>query len=81
MAPAGMAIDQEPVEEDVDEVCCDEGEGDGTDVVEGLEVAAEGEVEEEGGRAPVEGAEESDRAGEDRVVDGQAQHEERGAER
>ena len=57
-----VAVDQEPVEEDVEEVRGDESEGDGADVVEGLQVAAQGEVEEERGRSPVEGAEEADGA-------------------
>ena len=77
----GVAEDEEPVADDVDEVRGDEREGDGADVVEGLEVAAEGEVEEERGGALVEGAEEGDGAGEDLVVDGQAEHDHRGAAR
>ena len=52
----GVAVDEEPVADYVDEVRGDQGEGDGTDVVEGLQVAAEGEVEEEGGGAVVERA-------------------------
>ncbi len=61
----GVAEDEEPVAEDVDEVRGDERHGDGADVVEGLQVAAEGEVEEERGGAVVERAEEGDGAGED----------------
>ena len=76
----GVAVDEEPVADYVDEVGCDESDGDGTDVVEGLKVAAEGEVEKESRGAVVESAEEGDRAGEDGVVDGEAQHEDRGAE-
>ena len=79
MAPI-MSVDEEPVADYVDEVGCDESDGDGTDVVEGLKVAAEGEVEKESRGAVVESAEEGDRAGEDGVVDGEAQHEDRGAE-
>jgi hypothetical protein len=75
-----MPVDEEPVAYDVDEVCGDESEGDRADVVEGLEVAAEGEVEEECGGAVVERAEEGDGTGEDLVVNGQAQHEDGGAE-
>ena len=70
----GMTVDEEPVAEDVEEVRGDEGDGDGADVVEGLQVAAEGEVEEEDGRSPVEGAEEGYGAEDDLMVDGQADH-------
>ena len=71
----GVAVDEEPVADDVAEVRGDEGDGDGADVVEGLKVAAEGEVEEEDGGSPVEGAEEGDGSGDDLVVDGEAEHE------
>ena len=74
----GVPKDEEPVAEEVDKVGSDEREGDGADVIEGLEVAAEGEVEEERRSAVVEGAQESDRAEEDLTVDGQAQHDRRG---
>ncbi len=56
----GVAEDEEPVADGVDEVRGDERDGDGADVVEGLQVAAEGEVEEERGGAVVERAEEGD---------------------
>src|SRR6266496_1764918 len=69
-----MTVDEKPVAEDVAEVRGDEREGDGTDVVEGLQVAAQGEVEEEGWGSPVEGSEEGDGAEEHPVVDGQAHH-------
>jgi len=69
-----VAVDEEPVAEDVDEVGGDESDGDGADVVEGLQVAAEGEVEEEDRRPPVKGAEEGCSAEEDLMVDGQAHH-------
>ncbi len=72
----GVTVDEEPVAEDVDEVGGDEGDRDGTDVVEGLQVAAQGEVEEEDRRSPVEGAEEGCGAEEDLMVDGQAHHRE-----
>jgi hypothetical protein len=72
-----MTIDEEPVAEDVDQVCCDQRQGDGADVVEGLQVTAEGEVEEECRGAVVECAEEGDCAGEDGGVDGEAQHQRR----
>src|ERR1700677_3851271 len=75
-----MSIDEEPVADDVDEVCCAQGGGDGADVVEGLEEGAGGEVEEECGGAVVESAEEGDRAGEDGVVDGQTHREDGGTE-
>ncbi len=70
----GVAVDEEPVADYVDEVCSDEREGDGTDVVEGLQVPAEGEVEEERGGAVVECAQEGDGAVEDCAVDGEAHH-------
>ncbi len=73
-----MAEDEKPVAHSVDEIRGDESPGDGADVVEGLQVAAEGEVEEERGGAVVEGAEEGDGEGEDFVVDGEAKHERRG---
>ena len=66
----GVAEDEEPVPDNVDEVCSDESKRDGADVVEGLKVAAKGEVEKERGGAVVECAEEGDRAGEDVAVDG-----------
>src|SRR3984893_2363519 len=69
-----MTVDEEPVADGVDDVGADERDGDGTDVVEGLQVAAEGEVEEERGGAVVERAEEGDGASEDFVVDGEAEH-------
>ncbi len=50
----GVAVDEEPVADDVDEVGGDEGPGDGADVVEGLQIAAEGEVEKERRGAVVE---------------------------
>ncbi len=76
-APA-VTVDENPVEEDVAEVRGDEGEGDGADVIEGLQVAAEGEVEEEGWCSPVEGVEEADGAFHDLRVDGHAAHADRG---
>jgi hypothetical protein len=76
--PPGVSVNEEPVAHDVDEVRGDQSEGDGTDVVERLQVAAEGEIEEERGCSVVECAEEGDRAVEDVVVDGQAQHHDRG---
>ena len=60
-----VTVDEEPVEEDVDEVGGDEREGDGADVIEGLQVAAEDEPQEQHGRSPVEGVEERDGAAED----------------
>jgi len=66
----GVAEDEEPVADDVDQVGGDERPGDGADVVEGLEVAAEGEVEEERWCSVVEGGEEGNGAGDDVVVDG-----------
>ena len=75
-----MAVDEEPVADHVDQVRGDQGDGDGTDVVEGLEIAPEGEIEEERGGAVVESAEEGDRAVENSGVDGKAEHEKRGAE-
>jgi len=60
-----VSVDEEPVECDVDEVGRDEREGDGADVVEGLEVAAHDEPEEERGGAPVEGVEKGAGASED----------------
>ena len=55
-----MAVDKEPVEEKVDDVRGDECRGDGADVVEGLEVASEREVEEQGKDAGGEGVEGAD---------------------
>ena len=72
-----VAIDEEPVTEDVAEIRGNQGCGDGSDVVEGLQVAAESEVEEEGGGSPVECAQERDGSSENLVVDGQAEHEDR----
>ena len=69
-----MAVDEEPVADEVEEVRGNERDGDGTDVVEGLEVAAKREVEEERRGSPVEGAEEGYGAGEDLMVDGEAKH-------
>ncbi len=63
--------EQEPVAEGVDQVGGDEGHGDGADVVEGLQVAAQGEVEQERGGSGVERLEEADGLGEDRGLDGQ----------
>ena len=77
----GVAEDEEPVADYVDEVGGDECDGDGADVVEGLQIAAEGEVEEERRSAVVEGGEEGDGAGDDVVVDGEAEHEERAQRR
>jgi hypothetical protein len=71
----GVAVDEKPVADDVDDVRRDQGGGDGANVVKGLEVAAEGEVEEECRSAVVESAQERDRAGDDGVVDGQTHHE------
>src|SRR5258707_8354698 len=76
----GMSVDEQPVADGVDEVRGDERDGDGADVVEGLQVAAEGEVEEERGGAVVECTEERDGAGEDVVVDGEAEHDGWGAD-
>ena len=73
----GVTEDEEPVADYVDEIRCDERDRNRTDVVKGLEVAAEGEVEKECGGAVVERAEEGDRDGENIVVDGEAQHDER----
>ena len=53
-----VSVDEEPVADEVEEVRSNERDGDGTDVVEGLEVAAKREVEEECRSSPVEGAEE-----------------------
>ncbi len=75
-----MAENQEPVADDVDEVRSDECPGDWADVIEGLQVAAKSEVEEERGSAVVERAEESDRQSEDFVVDWESHHEGRGAD-
>src|SRR5260370_3079424 len=69
-----MPVDEEPVACDVDEVGGDEREGYGADVVEGLQVAPQGEVEEERGGSPVEGAQEGYGGYEDLVVDGEAHH-------
>jgi hypothetical protein len=49
-----VAEDQKPVHTRVDEVGGDESEGDGTAVVVGLQVAAEGEVEQQGEGSVVE---------------------------
>ncbi len=49
-------------------------------MVEGLKVAAKGEVEEECGGAVVQCAEETDRADENVAVDGKTQHDGRGAD-
>ena len=70
----GVTVDEEPVAEDVDEVRGNERHGDGANVIEGLQVAAQGEVKEEDGCSPVEGAEEGCGAEEDLMVDGQAHH-------
>jgi len=72
--PPGVAEDEEPVAYDIDEVGGDECPGDGADMVEGLQVAAEGEVEEERGSSPVECVEERDGAGDDVVLDGKTEH-------
>ena len=69
-----MTVDEEPVAEDVYEVRGDERYGDGADVIEGLQGAAQGEVEEENGRSPVEGAEERCGSDEYLMIDGQAHH-------
>ena len=61
----GVAVDEEPVADDVAKIRRDERGGDPSDVVEGLQVASQGEVEEERGGAVVESAEEGDRSGED----------------
>src|SRR6185312_15973322 len=74
-----MAVDEEPVADEVDEVGGDEREGDGFCVVCGLEVAAEGEVEQQRDDSPVETVERGDGLGEDGAVDGHAV-EDRGAE-
>ena len=70
-----VAVDEEPVADDIAEVRGDEGYGDGADVIESLQVAAEGEVKEENGCSPVECAEEGDGSGDDLMVDGKAEHE------
>ena len=68
-----VAEDQEPVAGGVDEVGGDEGEGDGAAVVVGLQVAAEGEVEQQGEGAVVEALHGGDGLGEDGVVDGEVE--------
>lgn len=73
-----MTVDEEPVAEDVDQVGCDQRQGDGADVIEGLQVAAEGEVEKKCRGAVVECAKKGDCSGEDGGVDGEAQHQGRG---
>ncbi len=73
-----MAEDQEPVAGCVDEVGGDESEGDGAAVVVRLQVAAEGEVEHQWERAVVEALHGGDGLGEDGVVDGEVQEEDRG---
>ena len=47
-----VAVDEDPVADEVDEVGGDEREGDGFGEVRGLQVAAEGEVERAAGRRP-----------------------------
>jgi len=66
----GVTVDKEPVADEVNEVGGDKCEGDGLGVVRGLEVAAEGEIEQQGNDAPVEAVERGDGLREDRVVDG-----------
>ncbi len=73
-----VAEDQKPVHSRVDEVGGDEGEGDGAAVVVGLQVAAEGEVEQQGEGAVVEALHGGDGLGEDRAVDGQVEEERMG---
>ena len=51
-----VAVDEEPVEEEIDEIGGDEREGDGTDVIEGLQVTAKGEIDEQRKHAEGEGA-------------------------
>ena len=73
-----VSVDQDPVEEGVTEVGGDQGEGDGTDVIEGLQVAAQGEVEKQCWGSPVEGVEETDGSFHHLRVDRHAAHTERG---
>ena len=74
----GVAEDEKPVADDVDEVCGDESHGDGANVVEGLQVAAEGEVEEERGCSIVERTKERYRTSEYVMIDRKADHHVRG---
>ena len=67
-----VAVDEQPVADEVDEVGGDEREGDGFGEVRGLQVAAEGEVEQQRKDAPVEAVERGDGLGEDGAVDGNA---------
>ena len=73
-----VSEDEEPVSGGVDEVCGDEREGDGAAVVGGLQVAAEGEVEQQREGSVVEALHGGDGLGEDGVVYGQAQEKDGG---
>ncbi len=55
---APVAVHEEPVAGEVDEVGADHGEGDGPDDVLRLQIAAEGRVEEQGQHAPEQGVDE-----------------------
>ena len=55
---APVAVHEEPVAGEVEEVGADHGEGDGLDDVHRLQVAAEGGVEEQGEHAPEQGVDE-----------------------
>jgi len=65
-----VAEDQEPVHTRVDEIGGDEREGDGAAVVVRLQVAAEGEVEQQGEGSVIEALHGGDSLGEDGAVDG-----------
>ena len=53
---AEVAVDEDPVEGEVDEVGGDEGEGDGADLAYSLKIAAESAIDQQGEGAPVEDA-------------------------
>src|SRR6185312_6217715 len=69
-----VAEDEEPVAEEVEQIGRDERDGDGARVVEGLQIAAQGEVKEERGRAPVERVQKYRGTAEDAAVDGKMEH-------
>jgi len=83
-----VAVDENPVESQVDEGCGDECEGNGADPADALEIAAESAIDEQGEGAPVEQAdvgagEEGDggvdaAAGEDPLGGEHEAHEQRG---
>src|SRR5215472_5661323 len=64
-----VAVDEDPVADEVDEVGGDQREGNGLGVVRGLQIAAQGEVEQQRDDAPVETVECGDGLREDGAVD------------